>query len=53
MNGQDGLPGTDGKGGLITVVYDSAAKPFLSALHLLSQNGPAAVFREASVAPLW
>jgi hypothetical protein len=53
LDGHDGLAGADGRGGLITVTYDSAAKPYLSVIHLSSQNGPSPVFREAQVAPLW
>jgi len=61
-NGSDGRPGSDGRngwdgshgsGGLITVTYDPQAKPYLNALHLSSQYGPAPVFREQTVAALW
>lgn len=56
MNGSDGRNGSDGfagSGGLITVTYDSRAKPYLNAIHLSSWNGPNPVFREAYVPPLW
>jgi hypothetical protein len=52
-NGRDGSNGPAGRGGLITVTYDSQAKPFLTAIKLSSWNGPAPVFKEASVPPLW
>lgn len=56
MNGSDGRNGSDGfagSGGLITVTYDSRAKPYLNAIHLSSWNGPSPVFRESYVPPLW
>jgi len=52
-SGRDGFDGRPGKGGSITVTYDPQAKPFLSAIHLSNQNGPAPVFEEQSVPPLW
>jgi hypothetical protein len=52
-SGRNGFSGSPGRGGIITVTYDPQAKPFLAALHLSSQPGPAPVFREEPVAPLW
>lgn len=55
-NGSDGRSGWDGpqgKGGLITVTYDPQVRPFLGALHLSSKNGPAPLYKEAPVSPLW
>ena len=52
-SGRDGSNGTQGSGGRITVTYDPQAKPFLTAIHLSSQNGPRPVFNEEPVAPLW
>ena len=52
-SGRNGFDGSPGKGGLISVTYDPQAKPFLAAIHLSNQYGPAPVFREQSVAPLW
>ena len=53
MDGHDGLNGSPGRGGLITVIYDPAAKAYLGDIHLSSQNGPKPVFSEETVAPLW
>lgn len=53
LKGQDGLSGSSGQGGLITVTYDPSVQAYLSVLHLTSMNGPAPVFREAPVPPLW
>ena len=52
-SGRNGFDGSPGRGGIITVTYDPQAKPFLAALHLSNQHGPAPVFREEPVAPLW
>ncbi len=52
-SGRSGWDGKAGKGGSITVTYDPQAKPFLSAIHLSSLNGPPPVFSEMPVAPLW
>jgi hypothetical protein len=52
-NGQDGNDGSPGRPGSITVIYDPQAKPFLPAIQLPNQGGPAPVFTEQSVAPLW
>jgi hypothetical protein len=52
-SGSDGSRGRDGHGGSITVVYDPQAKPYLSALHLSSRNGPHPAFIEKPMAPLW
>ena len=56
MNGSDGRKGFDGangRGGLITVHYDPGTSQYLSLLHLSSGNGPAPLFHEEAVAPLW
>ena len=52
-SGRNGFDGSPGKGGSITVTYDPQAKLFLAVLHLSNQPGPAPVFREEPVAPLW
>ena len=52
-DGRNGFDGSPGRGGSITVTYDPQAKPYLSAIHLSNQGGPAPVFQEAPVAPLW
>jgi hypothetical protein len=52
-SGRNGFDGSPGRGGSITVTYDPQAKPFLGAIHLSNQAGPAPVFREEPVAPLW
>ena len=52
-DGRSGWDGSSGRGGLITVMYDPQAKPYLSIIHPSSQNGPTPVFREATVASLW
>lgn len=53
MDGRSGFDGPRGAGGMITVTYDPQAKPYLSVIHLSSQNGPAPVFKEEPVAALW
>lgn len=53
LDGHDGMNGPDGRGGLITVTYDPAAKPYLAKIHLSAQNGPKPVFQEQTVAALW
>lgn len=52
-DGHDGSDGISGNGGMITVIYDREAQPYLSALHLSSYHGPRPVFREDTVGPLW
>lgn len=52
-SGQDGRAGSDGRGGSITVTYDPQVKTLLTLIHLNNQGGPAPVFREDSVPPLW
>jgi hypothetical protein len=52
-DGRNGFDGSSGKGGSITVTYDPQAKPYLSAIRLENKGGPAPVFNEAPVAPLW
>ncbi|HUO13670.1 MAG TPA: hypothetical protein VMX38_01690 [Verrucomicrobiae bacterium] len=53
LDGHDGLSGSDGRGGLITVTYDPAVKPYLDKIHLSAQNGPKPVFDQQTVAALW
>jgi hypothetical protein len=53
LSGHDGWKGSPGKGGSITVTYDPQAKPFLGTIHLSNRGGPAPVFKEEPVAPLW
>ncbi|GFO56103.1 hypothetical protein GMSM_31100 [Geomonas sp. Red276] len=57
-DGRDGFPGAPGRGGRITVIYDPAARPYLSLLTLSDRDGdgrggPVPVFTEQPVAPLW
>jgi hypothetical protein len=55
-SGSDGRSGSDGppgSGGSITVTYDPQAKPYLAAIRLSNQGGPAPVFEEEPVASLW
>jgi hypothetical protein len=52
-SGRSGSAGADGKGGSITVTYDPQAKPFLKVLRFSNLGGPAPVFNEQQVAPLW
>jgi hypothetical protein len=52
-SGRNGFDGSPGRGGTITVTYDPQAKPFLTVIHLSNQGGPAPVFKEEHVAPLW
>jgi len=53
LDGRNGWDGPQGKGGLITVTYDPQVRPFLSALHLSSRNGPVPLYKEAPVSPIW
>jgi hypothetical protein len=39
--------------GSITVTYDPAVAPYLGVIHLSNRGGPAPVFNEEPVAPLW
>ncbi len=52
-SGLDGFDGQSGRGGSITVTYDPQAKPYLTAMHLSNSSGPAPIFRQETVAPLW
>jgi hypothetical protein len=52
-DGRNGFDGPSGKGGSITVTYDPAAKPYLTAIHLSNRGGPQPTFIAAPVAPLW
>jgi hypothetical protein len=51
--GMDGMSGSPGRGGPITVIYDPAVKPYLNAIRLPGSDGPAPIFREEPVPPLW
>ena len=52
-DGRNGFDGPPGRGGSITVTYDPQAKPFLAAIRLSNKGGPAPVFQEEPVPPLW
>lgn len=52
-NGRDGFPAPAGNGGAITVIYDPSVQPYLGAIRLSSRNGPAPVFHQEPVGPLW
>jgi hypothetical protein len=52
-SGRNGFPGSSGRGGTITVTYDPQSKPYLTAIHLSNRGGPAPVFNEEPVPPLW
>jgi hypothetical protein len=52
-DGRSGFDGSPGKGGSITVTYDPQAKPYMAAIRLSNKGGPAPVFHEEPVAPLW
>jgi hypothetical protein len=52
-DGRDGNSGSDGSGGSISVTYDPAAQPYLSALHLSNPGGPKPVLQQTPIAPLW
>ena len=52
-DGRNGFDGSPGRGGSITVTYDPQVKPYLAAIHLSNKGGPAPVFKEEPVAPLW
>jgi hypothetical protein len=52
-SGRDGSDGRPGDAGSITVIYDPQAKAFLTTIHLSNPGGPAPVFKEEAVAPLW
>jgi len=53
LDGRSGFDGPQGRGGSISVTYDPQAKPYLNLIHLSNRNGPAPVFKEQPVAPLW
>lgn len=52
-DGRSGFDGSPGRAGTITVTYDPQVKPYLNAIRLENKGGPAPVFNEAPVAPLW
>jgi hypothetical protein len=47
------MNGSAGRGGLITVTYDPAAKAYLEKVKVSAANGPKPVWVEGSVAALW
>lgn len=53
QSGRDGFDGHAGNAGLVTVTYDRAAKPYLSAIQLANGGGTRPVYEEGTVAPLW
>lgn len=53
LDGRNGWDGPQGKGGLITVTYDPQVRSLLGVLHLSSRNGPAPLYKEAPVSPIW
>ncbi len=53
LSGRDGSDGSSGRGGSITVTYDPQAKPFLGVIRLSNTGGPAPMFKEQPVGPLW
>jgi hypothetical protein len=52
-DGRNGFDGSPGKAGSITVTYDPQVQPYLTAIRLSNKGGPAPVFKEETVAPLW
>src|ERR1700689_5305969 len=52
-DGRNGFDGSPGRGGSISVTYDQQVKTYLNIIHLSNKGGPAPVFNEAPVAPLW
>jgi hypothetical protein len=53
LDGRNGFDGSMGSGGSINVTYDPQVKPYLNIIHLSNKGGPAPVFNQAPVAPLW
>lgn len=53
MDGRNGFDGPQGRGGLITVIYDPNVTRYLPVIHLSSANGPKPVFQEQTVVALW
>jgi len=53
MDGRNGWDGSSASGGSITVTYDPAVAPYLGVIHFSNRGGPAPVFNEEPVAPLW
>lgn len=53
MAGSNGSDGQSGNGGSITVTYDPAVQPYLTAIKLSNPGGPRPLLKEAAVAPLW
>ena len=56
MDGHDGMSGSDGspgRAGAITIIYDPAVQPYLSAIRTSNKGAPAPVYQEAPVAALW
>jgi hypothetical protein len=53
VDGRNGFDGSPGRGGSISVTFDPQVKPYLNIIHLSNKGGPAPIFDEAPVAPLW
>ena len=55
-SGNDGMSGTNGspgRSGSITVTYDPAVQPYLTAIRTQNSGAPKPTFTAAPVAPLW
>lgn len=52
-DGRNGSDGSSGSGGRITVTYDPQVQPFLSVIRVSSPGGPAPVWIQQPVSPLW
>lgn len=52
-DGMDGRNGSSGTGGSITIIYDPAVKPFLQTIKTVNDGGPAPIYQETPVGPLW
>jgi hypothetical protein len=52
-SGRSGFDGSPGRAGSITIHYDPQTKPFLSIIRTFNAGGPAPVFNQQPIAPLW
>jgi hypothetical protein len=52
-SGRNGFDGSPGRAGSITIHYDPQTKPFLSIIRTFNTGGPAPVFNQQPIAPLW